>query len=97
MWGARANRTREEREGESPPVATGGPGWRIPMSDPRNPDVPADALPDPEEAELIAYLDGELDPADARRVEDRLDEDPTFRAKADALKKSYDLLDYLPR
>jgi hypothetical protein len=67
------------------------------MSDVRNPNPPADDLPDPEEAELIAYLDGELDPADARKVEDRLDEDPAFRAKADALKKSYDLLDYLPR
>jgi hypothetical protein len=68
------------------------------MSDVRNPDPPpADDLPDPEEAELIAYLDGELEPADARQVEDRLDEDPAFRARADALKKSYDLLDYLPR
>jgi hypothetical protein len=67
------------------------------MSDVRNPDPPADDLPDPEEAELIAYLDGELEPADARKVEDRLDEDPAFRARADALKKSYDLLDYLPR
>ena len=69
------------------------------MSDERTPDTPppADDLPDPEEAELIAYLDGELDPADARRVEDRLDDDPAYRAKADALKKTYDLLDYLPR
>lgn len=68
------------------------------MSDVRNPDpLPADDLPDPEEDELIAYLDGELDPADARRVEDRIDEDPAYRARADALKKTYDLLDYLPR
>ena len=45
------------------------------MSDDRTPDTPAEDLPDPEETELIAYLDGELDPAAARRVEDRLDDD----------------------
>ncbi|AWM37712.1 hypothetical protein GobsT_42720 [Gemmata obscuriglobus] len=53
--------------------------------------------PDPFEAELVAYLDGELDPAAARRVEDRLAEDPAARARAAELKKSFDLLDYLPR
>lgn len=54
-------------------------------------------LPDPFEAELVAYLDGELDAAEARRVELRLASDPQARAKASALKKTYDLLDYLPR
>lgn len=54
-------------------------------------------LPDPFEAELVAYLDGELDAADARRVEARLATDPAARAKATALKKTYDLLDYLPQ
>lgn len=67
----------------------------------------SDALPRPEdddtppadpfEAELVAYLDGELDPAAARRVEARLATDPAAREKAAALKKTYDLLDYLPR
>ncbi|MDY3553722.1 hypothetical protein R5W24_002835 [Gemmata sp. JC717] len=52
--------------------------------------------PDPFEADLVAYLDGELDPAAARRVEDRLAEDPAARARAAELKKSFDLLDYLP-
>jgi hypothetical protein len=52
---------------------------------------------DPFEAELVAYLDGELDPAAARKVELRLAADPSARAKAAALKKTFDLLDYLPR
>ena len=60
--------------------------------------VPDDAPPaDPFEAELVAYLDGELDPAAARKVEKRLATDPPLRAKAAALKKTYDLLDYLPQ
>lgn len=54
-------------------------------------------LPDPFEAELVAYLDGELDATNARRVEVRLASDPAARAKASALKKTYELLDYLPR
>jgi hypothetical protein len=52
---------------------------------------------DPFEAELVAYLDGELDPVAARKVELRLAKDPAARARAAELKKSYDLLDYLPR
>ncbi len=53
--------------------------------------------PDPFEAELVAYLDGELDGPEARRVEARLAKDPGARARAAELKKSFDLLDYLPR
>jgi len=52
---------------------------------------------DPFEAELVAYLDGELDPVAARRIELRLAADPSARAKAAALKKTFDLLDYLPK
>jgi hypothetical protein len=52
---------------------------------------------DPFEAELVAYLDGELDPASARRIETKLASDPQARAKATTLKKTYDLLDYLPK
>ncbi|MBN9121266.1 MAG: hypothetical protein J0I06_19295 [Planctomycetes bacterium] len=59
-----------------------------------DPDGPA---PDAFEAELVAYLDGELDPAAARRVEARLAKDPAARARAAELKRSFDLLDYLPR
>src|SRR5262245_6915589 len=54
-------------------------------------------VPDPFEAELVAYLDGELDPPAARKVEARLAQDPAARARAAELKKSFDLLDYLPR
>lgn len=48
-------------------------------------------------AELIAYLDGELDEEAARRVEARLGQDSAARAEADSLKRVWDLLDYLPR
>lgn len=53
--------------------------------------------PDPADAELVAYLDGELDPAAAARVDARLAADPELRRKAAALRKSFALLDYLPK
>src|SRR5262245_3790048 len=53
--------------------------------------------PDPVEVELIAYLDGELDAAAARKVEAKLAADAELRKRAAALKKTFDLLDYLPR
>lgn len=53
--------------------------------------------PDPFETELVAYLDGELDPAAARQVEARLAKDPAARTRAAELKRSFDMLDYLPR
>lgn len=53
--------------------------------------------PTPDDAELIAYLDGELDPAAARRLEDRMAADPALRRRAVALKQTYALLDYLPK
>jgi hypothetical protein len=52
---------------------------------------------DPFEAELVAFLDGELDPDAARKVEARLARDPAARARAAELKKSFDMLDYLPK
>src|SRR5437879_1458350 len=61
---------------------------------PEHDDGPA---PAPFEAALIAYLDGELDSAAARQVEARLAKDPAARARAAELKKSFDMLDYLPR
>ena len=54
-------------------------------------------LNEDEHDELIAYLDGELTEADARKVESKLSADPAIRAQADALKRTWDLLDYLPR
>lgn len=50
-----------------------------------------------EREDLIAYLDGEADAKTARSVEAKLSTDPTTRREAEALKKAWDLLDYLPR
>jgi anti-sigma factor RsiW len=47
--------------------------------------------------ELVAYLDGELDATDAARVERRLSEDASYRARLTQLQKAWDLLDTLQR
>lgn len=54
-------------------------------------------LNDDERAELVAYLDGELAGEARRAVETRIHLDPTWRAEAASLKRTWDLLDYLPR
>jgi anti-sigma factor RsiW len=54
-------------------------------------------LSDDERAELIAYLDGEADEKTARAMEARMNREPQVRAEAEALRRSYDLLDYLPK
>jgi anti-sigma factor RsiW len=51
----------------------------------------------PEAEEMVAYLDGELDPTEAERVETRIGLDPAARAQADSLRRAWDMLDYLPR
>jgi hypothetical protein len=61
------------------------------------PDDGEDHEIDPFEAELVAYLDGELDAEAARKIEARLAADPDARGKAAALKETFGLLDYLPR
>jgi anti-sigma factor RsiW len=48
-------------------------------------------------ADLTAYLDGELDGNRARSVEARLNRDPALRAEAEALQKTWQMLDYLPQ
>jgi anti-sigma factor RsiW len=48
-------------------------------------------------AELVAYLDGEQDQQASERTGGKISLDPTIRAEVDALKKTWDLLDYLPR
>ena len=53
-------------------------------------------LNDDERAELVAYLDGELTEQAARGIEARLQRDPGVRAEAEALKQTWELLDYLP-
>ena len=50
-----------------------------------------------DDAELIAYLDGELGAPEAQVVEAKLALDPVARSKATALKKTFDLLDFLPK
>ncbi len=47
--------------------------------------------------EIVAYLDGELDPAAAARVERRMAEDPRYNARLNRLEKAWDLLDTLGR
>ena len=57
-------------------------------------------LSEEERDDLIAFLDGEvteLGEDKARAIETRLNLDPTVRAEADSLKRTWDLLDYLPR
>ncbi len=56
-----------------------------------------DALSEQEREELIAYLDGELDPQAARAVEEKLQRDPRWQREAEGLKTAWDMLDYLPQ
>ncbi len=50
-----------------------------------------------ERADLVAYLDGELEGEAARSLEQKLALDPMARAEADTLKRTWDLLDFLPK
>jgi anti-sigma factor RsiW len=46
---------------------------------------------------LVAYLDGELDERTARALQAKLARDPQARSEVEALKRSWNMLDYLPR
>ncbi len=46
---------------------------------------------------LVAYLDGELDDRTARALEAKLSRDSQARAELEALKRTYNLLDFLPK
>lgn len=50
-----------------------------------------------ERADLVAYLDGELSGEEARAIEAKISLDPRVRAEAESLKKTWDLLDFLPK
>jgi hypothetical protein len=50
-----------------------------------------------ERANLVAYLDGELADPDARVITTKLAHSATARREVDALEKTWDLLEYLPR
>ena len=54
-------------------------------------------LSDEDRATLVAYLDGELDEDAVRQVEARISQDPTVRAEVESMKRTWELLDYLPR
>jgi anti-sigma factor RsiW len=47
--------------------------------------------------DLIAYLDGELDAKTARSLETKISTDPKLHAEAQVLRRTWELLDYLPR
>jgi anti-sigma factor RsiW len=55
------------------------------------------ALNEDEKAELVAYLDGELDEAATQAVEAKIATDADARAELDALKQTWGMLDYLPK
>ena len=54
-------------------------------------------LNEDEKAELVAYLDGELDDAATQLVEAKIATNPDARAELDALKQTWGMLDYLPK
>ena len=55
------------------------------------------AINDDDKAELVAYLDGELDEEATQAVEAKIAGDPEVRAELDALKQTWGMLDYLPK
>ena len=57
----------------------------------------ASKLTDQERADLVAYLDGELEAEPAQGIEAKLAQDPAARAEAEQLRRAWDLLDYLPK
>jgi anti-sigma factor RsiW len=54
-------------------------------------------LTDEDRENLVAYLDGELDGKAARALEAKLHLDAEARAEAEALRRTWEMLDYLPR
>src|SRR5437764_5906332 len=54
-------------------------------------------LDDAQREDLVAYLDGELDEETARALEAKLSLDSAVRAEADQLRRTWELLDYLPK
>ena len=54
-------------------------------------------VPEEPPADLVAYLDGELEPRATHEMEKRLKADPKLRAHADAIRQTWALLDYLPQ
>jgi anti-sigma factor RsiW len=54
-------------------------------------------LNEQEQADLVAFLDGELGGEAARALEAKISLNPAVRAEAESLKRTWGLLDYLPK
>jgi anti-sigma factor RsiW len=50
-----------------------------------------------ERANLVAYLDGELNEAESRVIATKLTQSPTARREVESLERTWELLEYLPR
>jgi anti-sigma factor RsiW len=59
--------------------------------------TPRDETQEDFPADLVAYLDGELDATQTRAVEDRLSSDADYRRQLRDLQRAWDLLDQLPK
>jgi hypothetical protein len=55
------------------------------------------ALSEEDRAELVAYLDGELDEAATQALEAKVAANAEVRAELEALKQTWGMLDYLPK
>jgi anti-sigma factor RsiW len=54
-------------------------------------------LNEQERADLVAYLDGELEAETAQALEAKLARDPAARAEVEQLRRAWELLDFLPK
>ncbi len=54
-------------------------------------------LSDEERAELVSYLDGELPKSAVRALEAKLTTNPRLRTEVETLRKTWELLDHLPK
>jgi anti-sigma factor RsiW len=61
----------------------------------RGPEAPR--LSPAERDNLVAYLDGELNDAESRAIATKLTMSPTARREIEALERTWELLDHLPR
>jgi anti-sigma factor RsiW len=57
----------------------------------------AQRLTSEERANLVAYLDGELPEPEAQVIASKLTSSPSARHEVDSLKRTWELLDHLPR
>ena len=59
--------------------------------------MPTDETQEDFPADLVAYLDGELDARQTQAVEERLSSDAAYRRQLRELQQAWDLLDQLPK